>query len=193
MSDPSRRCRLALSMPLLTTICLASSVTQAGGRHCWCPNQPLACTDCTVFRAGPPGENLQIFVVGPTFNDLDIYFKANEQQQNVLLERKLDGASDLHLNGSLSLAPLNPAGTFAVRYGPDQSTFKLFAWKSQSTKITATVSVQLEPKHPVCFTWITSRMLSVAYGANFAKREIYRLDSQDRWVDVNTNKVVEDE
>lgn len=56
--------------------------------------------------------------------------------------------------------PANEWGTFAVRYGPNQDTFKIYGWGSGDTPIMYG-PYTLEPGYPVYFRWITSQILKV--------------------------------
>jgi hypothetical protein len=153
------------------------------------PCDPCEPSPWTMFRAGLPGENLQVNVVGSNYGSLEIYFKLNEKYQNfqvVSPEEKgsKNKAANLHINRCIILAPANPSGTFAVRYGPYLDNLMLYAWKSETSGLAASGPHQWESGCPVCPYWVTSHILRVKYGRDAAKTKIIRFDSNsDNWSD----------
>lgn len=142
----------------------------------------------TVFRSGTDSEYLEVRVVGPDFGTLEIYLHSASQDRDEFARDVLPGAQNLQYGGSVVLAPPNPYGTFAVRYGYNQDTFKVYGWKKGAT---APVSypqkksladgaqgdpVTLVPGQPVQLEWVTPRILRASAGA---KSLILRFSSAD--------------
>jgi hypothetical protein len=139
-----------------------------------------------VYQAGEDPENLQVHVTGPNFNALEIYFKGE-----FFARRDIEGARDLHLRHSVILARQNPYGTFAVRYGDHQDTFRVYGWKK--TKDLDTYGpITPEPGSPVCLCWVTQRILKVTYGVHREKTLILEfngdLDPPNDWVQLFPKK-----
>jgi hypothetical protein len=127
--------------------------------------------------------DLQVHVTGPKLDTLQIFFR-DELKVDVV-----DGSSNLHLGRSIVLAPVNPNsdkyyGTFAVRYGPHQDTFKVYGWKTSVSPTACIIHppITLEPGSPVCLHWVTSRVLKVTYGLQQEKTYVIRFnDAQNPW------------
>jgi hypothetical protein len=161
----------------------AGTVTHAGhprGRQVSCPavECPTPCDVCdplpgSVFLAGSDLENLQVHVVGARRDKLEIYFR------NEFFPDTLDGATNLQLNNSVVLAPANPYGTFAVRYGPDQETFKVYGWKKNETAPVSYGPIAVDRGSPACLRWVTPRILKITYGPEQSKTFILRFNDSD--------------
>jgi hypothetical protein len=137
------------------------------------------CPECgplLAFAAGANLENLQVHVVGHERNTLEIFFN------NEFYRDTITGAYELQTDECLALAPENPFGTFAVRYGSARDTFKVYGWKKTATAPVVYGPITPEPGSFVCLHWVTPRILKVTYGPDKSKEHIVRFnDSDNPW------------
>ena len=142
-----------------------------------------ACPPPTVFSVDSGEIELVVRVVGPQFADLEVYFKLAEPYQNVKKDT-VQGGANLHLNGSLTLAPANPAGTFAVRYGQCHDMFRIYSWTKEASDLNVYGPCSPEPGYPVHLEFVAPRLLRVAYGKDGVKTKYYRcLPNSNNWTD----------
>ena len=144
------------------------------------PCDPCQPPSGTVFQVS----NLQVRVTGKDFNEIEAYFTATEPDQNVKTDT-FPNSRDIQFNDHIILAPANPAGTFAVRYGPELDTFKLYSWQLQANDLNAFGPITLEPGHSVCLTFVTPRLLKATFGPDHSKTKLYRcIANSNVWIDV---------
>jgi hypothetical protein len=184
MNGTARRLWLLGSGVLVLGFALAAiTPVSRAGRHASLPAvvcPPPVCDVCepppgSVFRAGDEAANLQVHVVGTRFDTLEVYFS-----NQYFFRDKLNGAGDLRLDNSVILAPANPYGTFAVRYGPGQETFKVYGWKTNETSPVSFGPIAVDPGSPACLRWVTPRILKVTYGPEQSKTFILRFNDSDK-------------
>src|SRR6185312_9291146 len=88
----------------------------------------------TSCKVGDEKENLQVRIVGPYFNAIEIYYHSSSQNRDEFARDELPGAMYLNCQANIFLAPQNPFGTFAVRFGHHNDTFKVYGWKKSETE-----------------------------------------------------------
>jgi hypothetical protein len=142
---------------------------------CCCPT---VCAG-TVFTAGNEPGDLKVHIVGSKYDTIEAYFK------NELFYRETFAKTcSLQCGSNVALAPANAYGTFAVRFGTNHATVRVYGWKKDQEK-PEIKELTLDPDHAVTMTWMTTRILKVAYGSCQSKEYILRFnDADNAWTEL---------
>lgn len=141
---------LGVFVPILTSTW--NPIEASEHHHQAPPPVPTVPTYPTVYRASDDPRDLQVHVVGPAFDKLEIYF------HDEMATERFEGQVNLHAGGVL-LAPASGLGTFALRYGAGCDTFKVYGWKKGKAVPDASPPLTLSPGCPVRLEWVTSKVL----------------------------------
>jgi len=134
----------------------------------------------TVLTAGNEPEDLKVYITGPRFDTIEAYFR------HELWRDTLPGAINLHCYCNVVLASKNPFGTFAVRFGANHDTLRVYGWKTSNPQ-PEWRTLTLEPGYPIAMEWVTTRILKVKYGPQYEKECILRFNDSDQpWTQFNT-------
>lgn len=126
----------------------------------------------TILVAGEQPGDLKVAICGESFDTIEAFFR-----EELFYREKLPGTANLHC-GNVALAPRNDFGTFAVRFGPNLDSFKVYGWRKDSEKPEAK-ALTLEPGYPIAIQWMTTRILKVTYGPNLTKEYIIRFNDSN--------------
>ncbi len=149
---------------------------QAGSRrHQQCVSECCCSPVCgpAVLTAGDQPADLQVHIVGDRYDTIEAFFKTE-----LFYRETLPATCNLHCGQNVVLAPGNPNGTFAVRYGKHADSFRIYGWKKDQEK-PEIKELTLEAGHAVRLTWVTTRILKVHYGPCQAKEFIIRFNDSD--------------
>ena len=173
---------LLLSAAMMAFLVIAPPSAEAQGRRLFnstsvcqppCVIECVPCVPCpTIYKAGSEGDDLQVHVVGKTFDTIEAYFREEYYRETLPL-------TNVHC-GRVSLAPKNPYGTFVVQLGACGDSIKAYGWKKGQFKPTTTKIITPEKGTPLNLSWVTPRILKATYGVD--KSLIIRFnDSDEGW------------
>jgi len=144
---------------------------------------PVACQ--TEYRAGEQASDLQVHLTGRSLQTLEMYF------QNEVYRDQIPGDPTRPVCPCVLLAPKNPLGTFAVRFGECGDAVVAYAWHSDvKTKPVSTNELRPFPGESVAVRWMTDRILKIVPGADNERSLIIRFtNSPASWerFDSSTN------
>lgn len=171
--DSAARSRIARG--LLAAVSLTLAVPESRAGHHYVYPQTAACVPAcgpTELQAGDESDDLRVHIVGRSYDTIEAFFR------NEMVRDALPQSMNLHCFQSVLLAPKNPFGTFAVRYGPRGEFVKVYGWKKDEAR-PQTRALSLEPGYPVRMEWVTTRILKVRHGAYGHREVIVRFNDAD--------------
>src|SRR5690348_11070355 len=113
--------RYVYALVVVTLVILPSGIA-LGGWRVFCPAPVCGCECSTIYKAGTGGQDLQVHVVGKSFDTIEAYFREEYHRETLPLK-------NLHC-GRILLAPKNPYGTFVVQLGACGDSIKAYGWKN---------------------------------------------------------------
>lgn len=164
--------RILAVVALVSHLVAVPSIEAGGRRVGYCTVcSPVCVTYPTILRAGQDPEDLQVHVVGRTFDTVELYFREEFHRETL-------PQANLHC-GRVSLAPRNDLGTFAILLGGCQDTLAVYGWK-RGEFVPTRAEFTPAPGRPLNLRWVTPRILKATYGDG--KELILRFnDSDEGW------------
>jgi hypothetical protein len=148
------------------------TVQTACAGDCWTPS----CCGYTEYSAGESPNDLKVHVVGDRFDTIEVTFHNEGVDLDQFKRVTFPETLNLHCAGNIVLAPRNPSGTFAVRYGAHLDKVRVYGWRKQTITL-IDHDLPVDPNYPVRIQWMTTQIVKVHHGPNQSKELIFQFNS----------------
>jgi hypothetical protein len=129
----------------------------------------------SVFSTGDQPGDLKVQIVGQHADTIEVYFHNQGIDLDQFHRQTYAATENLQFGDNVVLAPKNPSGTFAVRYGYNRDHVTVYGFRKDRIDFLHK-DLPLDPGYAACLTWITTQILKVQYGPCHSKEMVVRFN-----------------